>query len=80
MIGQDSPEALLPLEVRSGGTKASYDTRTWLGWSLTGPLGISTRTTMTSSYVAVDGAFKQQLQRFWNLDAAESLYDDDKGM
>ncbi|XP_022102055.1 uncharacterized protein LOC110985381 [Acanthaster planci] len=80
LIGQDSPEALLPLEVRSGETKAPYATRTRLGWSLNGPLGMSMRPAVTSSYVAVDDALEQQLQRFWKLDAAESLYDDDKGM
>ncbi|XP_038065549.1 uncharacterized protein LOC119735724 [Patiria miniata] len=80
LIGQDSPEALVPLEVRSGETKAPYATRTRLGWSLNGPLGMSRRAAVTSSYVAVDDTLEQQLQRFWKLDAAESLYDDDKGM
>ena len=41
LIGQDSPEALIPLEVRRGevGSNAPYATRTVFGWTLNGPLG-----------------------------------------
>jgi hypothetical protein len=39
LIGQDTPSALIPLEVRHGNHNEPYATRTTLGWILSGPLG-----------------------------------------
>ncbi|XP_063962679.1 uncharacterized protein LOC135155967 [Lytechinus pictus] len=39
LIGQDMPEALMPLEVRTGAPGEVYAIRTALGWTLNGPLG-----------------------------------------
>ncbi|MPC45815.1 hypothetical protein E2C01_039521 [Portunus trituberculatus] len=41
LIGQDTPEALLSLEVRSG-NGAPFATRTRLGWAINGPLSCHT--------------------------------------
>jgi hypothetical protein len=40
LIGQDVPDALVPLDVRRGPKGSPYATKTLLGWSLNGPLGI----------------------------------------
>ncbi|XP_041457552.1 uncharacterized protein LOC121409709 [Lytechinus variegatus] len=38
LIGQDMPEALMPLEIRAGAPGEVYAIRTALGWTLNGPL------------------------------------------
>ncbi|KAJ8050539.1 hypothetical protein HOLleu_03781 [Holothuria leucospilota] len=38
IIGQDVPDALVPLNVRNGRHGEPYATRTVLGWTLNGPL------------------------------------------
>ena len=39
LIGQDVPQALVPLEVRRGEENEPYAMRTALGWTVNGPLG-----------------------------------------
>ncbi|XP_064622573.1 uncharacterized protein LOC135484816 [Lineus longissimus] len=39
LIGQDVPQAILPLEVRRGRDDEPYAIRTSLGWTLNGPIG-----------------------------------------
>ena len=44
LIGTDSPEAHIPLEVRSGNNDEPYAIRTKLGWAVRGPVLSNTRT------------------------------------
>lgn len=37
LIGTDSSDALIPLEVRAGGSKQPYSVWTCLGWTVRGP-------------------------------------------
>ena len=39
LIGQDCPQALRPIEVRSGSDDEPYAVRTYLGWTINGPVG-----------------------------------------
>ena len=41
LIGTDSPDALIPLEVRSGESHQPYAIRTRLGWAIRGPIHIA---------------------------------------
>ncbi|XP_045122646.1 uncharacterized protein LOC123511097 [Portunus trituberculatus] len=38
LIGLDTPQALLPLEIRAGGDGEPFATRTLLGWTVNGPM------------------------------------------
>ncbi|XP_038060478.1 uncharacterized protein LOC119731375 [Patiria miniata] len=80
LIGQDVPEALMPLEVKKGERNAPYATRTELGWSLNGPLGMANKHTATSNFIAADDSLERQLKMFWKLDTTDSIHDDTKGM
>ena len=80
LIGQDVPEALMPLEVREGGKNTPFALRTQLGWTLNGPLGKTIKHEAISNFIETDVELECQLQRFWKLDTSESLHDDTKGM
>lgn len=74
LIGQDHPDLLLPREVRNGGQGAPYATRSLLGWTINGPLGItgSKKLAATANFVAMD-ALQQQVEKWWKVDDWESI-------
>eukprot|EP00057_Strongylocentrotus_purpuratus_P005721 XP_003731624.1 PREDICTED: uncharacterized protein LOC100894126 [Strongylocentrotus purpuratus] len=74
VIGQDVPEALMPLEVRHG-EKGPYAVRTCLGWSLHGPLSraceMNTPVYATNTFIEGDLCLERQLERFWKLETPD---------
>jgi hypothetical protein len=79
LIGQDVPQALLPLEVREGQEGEPYATRTVLGWTLNGPIGQSVDTTGTCNLIQAgvgpEVSLESQVERFWRLDTDQVLAD-----
>ena len=74
LIGQDNPEALIPLEVRKG-QHGPYAVRTKLGWSVSGPVSKSTEDlhNATANFISSDIALDDQLQKFWEIEGSEML-------
>ena len=68
LIGQDLPEALIPLEVRTGGTGEPYATRTKLGWTLNGPVSRHPNQQVAALFTKTDADLQQQVVKFWELD------------
>ena len=81
LIGQDVPEALIPLEVRIGDKQEPYATRTALGWSINGPVSMSLSRNHRAvvNYVHVDPLVKQ-VEQFWRIEASEMLAEEKTGM
>ena len=81
LIGQDTPKALIPLEVRYGGENEPYATRTALGWTLNGPLGRHDREHKAECFFVRedaenrDAGLEAQVERFWQLDAGQAVDD-----
>ncbi|XP_038066468.1 uncharacterized protein LOC119736528 [Patiria miniata] len=73
LIGQDAPQALVPLEVRRGAEGEPYAVRTCLGWTVNGPLASGSPAAAVSNFV--QGGLEAQVERFWKLDTAD-LSDD----
>ena len=69
LIGLDAPDVLQPLEIRSGERGSLYATRTLLGWTINGPLGISKSTASVSYFVECD------IERQLNTEANDHLND-----
>ncbi len=81
LIGQDCPEALMPLEVKRGDKGSPYAVRSALGWSVNGLLGSGSRLCASSHFVQSDMSLEQQVARFWKIDVdVTNSVDDDKGM
>ncbi|VDI41613.1 Hypothetical predicted protein [Mytilus galloprovincialis] len=78
LIGTDSPEAHIPLEVRSGTGKQPYAIRSRLGWAIRGPI----RNTSSSNVINVhfeesrDVLLQRQLERMWTTDFNDNKSDD----
>jgi len=65
LIGQDCPEALLPLEIRRGSFGAPYATRTVLGWTVNGPINrYCNRLKAASNFIQSDVDLEHQVERF----------------
>ncbi|XP_041455129.1 uncharacterized protein LOC121407938 [Lytechinus variegatus] len=79
LIGQDTPRALIPLEVRKG-DKGPYAVRTALGWSLHGPIASRGRCDASTNFIQGDTSLDEQVQKFWKLEDENSLFDDERGM
>jgi len=77
--GQDMPEALTPLEVRRGGSRAPYAVKTVFGWTVQGPVGRSQQAEAIVNFVK-DEALQESLDRFWKLDSTENIAEDTKEM
>ncbi|XP_014676449.1 PREDICTED: uncharacterized protein LOC106816368 [Priapulus caudatus] len=78
IIGQDVPQALVPLEVRRGKEGEPYAVRTALGWTVNGPLDtVATYTDARCNYVHVEAGsdlgLEAQVERFWNIDTGHVL-------
>ncbi|KAJ8027040.1 hypothetical protein HOLleu_32065 [Holothuria leucospilota] len=84
LIGQNAPEALVPLEVRSGEKGEPYATRTCLGWALSGPLCQgqcnSQNHFAVTHFVGTDVTLEEQVKLFWKIEGSESLVQDSKGL
>ncbi|KAK3715648.1 hypothetical protein QZH41_020729, partial [Actinostola sp. cb2023] len=84
LIGSDAPEALCPLEVKSGKKGEPYALRTLLGWTVTGPLKGRTARRAEVNYLHVDQVLgcdepesvltpiETQLERLYNSEFTES--------
>ncbi|KAK3734270.1 hypothetical protein QZH41_008857, partial [Actinostola sp. cb2023] len=84
LIGSDAPEALCPLEVKSGKKREPYALRTLLGWTVTGPLKGRTTRRAEVNYLHVDQVLgcdepesvltpiETQLERLCNSEFTES--------
>ncbi|XP_071476662.1 uncharacterized protein [Diadema antillarum] len=79
LIGQDVPEAVMPLEVRSGGPGEPYATKTALGWALQGPLKTGEKGDVCAHFIS-NTALEEQVKRFWTLESTESLCSNEKAM
>ncbi|KAJ8031268.1 hypothetical protein HOLleu_27946 [Holothuria leucospilota] len=78
LIGQDVPDALVPLEVRNGRYGKPYATRTVLGWTLNGPLrGDNSDEPVVCNFIqanqAADADLEAQVEHFYKLDVGETL-------
>ncbi|XP_038049665.1 uncharacterized protein LOC119723179 [Patiria miniata] len=78
LVGQDVPQALIPLEVRRGNADEPYATRTALGWTVNGPIGgelhhgkaeFNFIQACTKPEVSLDA----QVEQFWKLDTPQVL-------
>ena len=80
LIGQDCPEALMPLTTIPGGKGELYAVRTRLGWSISGPISNSmVKLPSTSHYVSNESLLQEKVERFWQLESSD-IYEQEKGM
>ncbi|XP_064647481.1 uncharacterized protein LOC135500165 [Lineus longissimus] len=82
LIGQDVPEALMPVDIRRGARGEPYATKTALGWTLNDPIGVDRHATsnfigLTSHWVQADVNLQKQVEKLWKL---ENLTGDEQGM
>ena len=82
LIGQDCPDALIPIEVRRGrrSSLAPYAVRTVLGWTVQGSVNRQRHQRAVVNFVQTDVLLQQAVERFWQLDSSDSVADDTKGM
>ena len=80
LIGQDCPEALMPLTTISGGKGEPYAVMTRLGWSVSGPVSHNTvKVPPTSHYIANGDLLQEKVERFWKIESS-GIYEREKGM
>ena len=66
LIGEDCPEALMPLTTISGGKGEPYAIKTRLGWSVSGPVSNSTmKLPAASHYISNGNLLQEKVERFW---------------
>ena len=80
LIGQDCPEALMPLTTIPGGKGEPYAVRTRLGWSVSGPVSNSVaRLSSSSHYISNEGLLQEKVDRFWKLESS-GIYEQEKSI
>ena len=82
LIGQDYPDALVPLATVPGGKGEPYAIKTRLGWTVNGPVNASETRGEQQAFFTQGERYEQldrQLERFWKLESS-GLYDDDRAM
>ena len=80
LIGQDCPEALMPLTTIPGGKGEPYAVMTRLGWSVSGPVSSSTvKVHPASHYISNGDLLHVKVERFWKIESS-GIYDREKGM
>ena len=82
LIGQDYPDALVPLAAVPGGKGEPYAIRTRLGWTVNGPMSVSETRGEQQAFFTQGERYERldrQLERFWKLESS-GLYDDDRAM
>ena len=79
LIGQDCPEALMPLTVVPGSKGEPYAIRSILGWTVSGPVSSNTgRDSYASHYISSGELLQDKVDRFWKLESS-GIYDQEKG-
>ena len=71
LIGQDVPEALIPLEVSKGDAGDPYAVRTVLCWCLNGPISELTSANACVNFLCAKQSLEEQVERFWKLETSE---------
>ena len=79
LIGQDCPEALIPLTTVPGRKGEPYAVRTRLGWSVSGPVSNSVAR-LSSHYISNEGLLQEKVDRFWKLESSSGIYEQEKSM
>ena len=69
LIGQDCPEALIPLTTVPGRKGEPYAVRTRLGWSVSGPVSNSVAR-LSSHYISNEGLLQEKVDCFWKLESS----------
>ena len=80
LIGQDNPDALIPVDLRRGKAGEPYATKTSLGWTLNGPLGGVRVNSASVNFIQVDHDLNAQLEMFWKVEGPESLVTEKRGL
>ena len=74
LIGQDCPEALMPLTTIPGGKGELYAVRTRLGWSVSGPVSNSmVKLPSTSHYISNESLLQEKVERSWQLESTNRV-------
>ena len=76
LIGQDVPEALIPMDIIKGNRGEPYATKTVFGWTLNGPLRMSSHHHAVSNFISADVRLDKQVEKMWKLDFNEYADDD----
>ena len=80
LIGQDNPEALMPITTIPGGKGEPYAVRTRLGWSVSGPVSSNTeKVPPVLHYTSNGNLLHEKVERFWKLESS-GIYEQEKGM
>ena len=79
LIGQDCPEALIPLTTVPGGKGGPYAVRTRLGWSVSGPVSNSVARLSSSHYISNEDLLQEKVDRFWKLESS-GIYEQESTM
>ena len=82
LIGQDYPDALVPLATVPGGKGEPYAVKTHLGWTVNGPVNASETRGKQQAFFAQSERYERhdrQLEKLWKLESS-GLYDDDRAM
>ena len=81
LIGQDCPDALVPLTTVPGGRGEPYAVRTCLGWTVNGPVSKRKKTASVSFFTQQESLalLQEKVEKFWRLDSS-SIFDHEKAM
>ena len=80
LIGQDSPEALMPITTIPGGNGEPYTVRTRLGWSVSGPVSSNSKKVFPIlHYISNGDLLHEKVERFWKLESS-GIYEQERGM
>ncbi|CAG2256055.1 unnamed protein product [Mytilus edulis] len=82
LIGTDSPNAHIPLEVRSGNENQPYAIRSRLGWAIRGPIEDTHASNVINVHFeeARDVLLQRQLERMWTSDFDDRAREDKNGL
>ncbi|VDI10320.1 Hypothetical predicted protein [Mytilus galloprovincialis] len=82
LIGTDSPNAHIPLEVRSGNENQPYAVRSRLGWAIRGPIEDTHATNVINVHFeeAREVLLQRQLERMWTSDFDDRAREDKNGL
>ena len=80
LIGQDCPEALIPVATIPGSKGEPYAVKTLLGWTVSGPISKRAVPQMPASYyISNADPLQERVDRFWALESS-GIYDEERGM
>ena len=80
LIGQDCPEALIPLTTVSGARGEPYAIRTQLGWTVNGPVSRHRKAPPTCHFARGESLnqLSDKVERFWRLESG-GIFEQEKG-